>query len=215
LLSETPKVNQLVTIKLGKDQSPDYAYYHSRVEFISHKRLVLAAPIKERQVVPVKPGEIITVNYWVGTKSYCFTSEVLQFTRDNLSTITVAWPCQVKRLYRRQFFRVGADLSLILAPTENKRIYHTKTLDVSGGGVLVKSPVRLQRNEYVEMQITLPKGGVFDTLGRVVRVEEVKSGKETGYLTGIEFAVIDERDRERIIAYVFERQRHLMKKRLT
>lgn len=213
MVNETPKVNQLVAIKLSKDRARADVY-HSRVEFMSQNRLDLAAPISQRQVIPVKAGEIITVNYWVETRAYCFTSEVLAFRRGHIPTITVAWPREIKRLERRSFLRVRADLSLTFAPTEEKRIYHTETLDISGGGVLIKSPVRLQENEYVEMQITLPERGVFNTLGRVVRLEERSSRKGTQYFLGIEFAVIDERDRERIIGYVFERQRYLIRRRL-
>lgn len=209
----TPKANQLVSIVLSKDH-PRAGVYHSRVEFISPKRLILAAPISQWQVIPVKRGEIITVNYWVRTKAYSFTSEVMAFKGGYLPTITVAWPRKIKRLKRRNFMRVRAKLSVTLAPTGEKRIYHTETLDISGGGVLIKSPVRLEENDYVELQITLPERGVFNILGRVVRLEERSGRKGTEYFMGIEFAVIDERDRERIIVYVFERERYLNRRRL-
>ena len=208
----TPKANQLVSIVLSKDH-PRAGVYHSRVEFISPKRLILAAPISQWQVIPVKRGEIITVNYWVRTKAYSFTSEVMAFRRvsaDNYSGLAR----KIKRLKRRNFMRVRAKLSVTLAPTGEKRIYHTETLDISGGGVLIKSPVRLEENDYVELQITLPERGVFNILGRVVRLEERSGRKGTEYFMGIEFAVIDERDRERIIVYVFERERYLNRRRL-
>ncbi|MDR9757543.1 MAG: flagellar brake protein [Thermacetogeniaceae bacterium] len=213
MFKEAPKVKQMVNVVIGKEH-PFAGSYPCMVKEITTKALVITAPMDKWEAVPIKIGEKITVNYWSGTKFYTFKSEVTAVNKGYQQTITVLWPRRIEHLQRRNFLRVQAEIPITFALAEGDDIYHASTLDISGGGVLIKSPVKLQINDQLDMQLTIPDRGVIDTGGKVVRCEESKGCGGQFFLVGVDFTAINERDRERIIAFVFERERYLNKRRL-
>lgn len=213
MFKEAPQVKQMVNVVLD-DGHPFAGSYPCIVKEITAKALVLIAPVDKGEAVPINVGDEITVNYWLGTKLYTFRSEVVAVNQEYQQTITVAWPRKKEHLQRRNFLRVQAEIPVAFALVGGDDIYHASTLNISGGGVLVKSPIQLKVNDELDIQLTIPGKGVIDTVGRVVRCEESKDSGRQFFLVGIDFTVINERDRERIIGYVFERERYLNKRRL-
>lgn len=213
MVLEIPKVKQLVEVVLG-DNHPYSGYYPCIVKKKTARELFMTAPVKMQKVIPIKVGESVTVYYWVGTKAYSFKSIVTAVQFRLHPSIGVALPREIKQLKRRKYFRVQANISVTYTMVRDGSIYHTHTLDISGGGVSIKSPIQLPKNEYLEMQLTIPQRGVVNIQGKVVRCEKKTGVKEQYFLVGVDFAVINERDRDRIISYLFERQRYLLKNRL-
>ncbi|MDH7576742.1 MAG: PilZ domain-containing protein [Bacillota bacterium] len=224
MIKEELRINQRVEILL-QNSAYDSNYagsYPSRVEEILSDKIFFAAPIKKGIPIPLRKGDPITVNYWGQTAGYSFTTKVIEtrFKRV-LPVIIVERPKKVTRIQRRNFLRIPAVLPLTFSILEGPErvsrpeIFHTETVDLSGGGAMIKTPVKLSKDEYLEMELTLPRKGTINIVGRVVRTQETKKGS-TGliYLTGIDFEVIDESDRDKIIAFVFERQRELRRKGL-
>lgn len=112
---------------------------------------------------------------------------------------------EVDVLQRRDFARVDAVLTVRVRPAGKPAPPDapagTNTLDLSGGGVLISDPYRLELGERVALELGLPDGGppvVFG--GRIVR----QDGPER---KGVEIEEIADADRERIVRYVFARQR--------
>ena len=213
MFKEAPQVKQMVNVVLD-DGHPFAGSYPCIVKEITAKALVLIAPVDKGEAVPINVGDKITVNYLSGTKLCTFKSEVIAVNKEYQQTITVAWPRKKEHLQRRNFLRVQAEIPVTFALVGGDGIYHAKSLDISGGGVLIKSPIQLKINDQLDIQLTIPGKGVIDTVGRVVRCEESKDSGRQFFLVGIDFTVINERDRERIIGYVFERERYLNKRRL-
>jgi c-di-GMP-binding flagellar brake protein YcgR len=215
---EKLKINQKVEIQI-----PDGSYkgsYSSRVEEIHPDgSIVLAAPFKRGVLIPLRKGDTVVVNFWGQTAGYSFTTTVLETNYQNVPMITVLAPSTLKKIQRRNFVRVAAWIPLafsILKDTEDfaeKKIFRTETVDISGGGVLIKSPLKLSEGDRLEMEIQLPKRGPVSARGQVVRVEEKKEQPPV-YLVGVAFTEITETDRTKIIRFVFERQREMRQKGL-
>lgn len=213
MLKEAPQLNQMVNVVLD-DEHPFAGSYPCMVKEITAKALVITAPMDKREAVPLKIGEKVTVSYTLGTKFYTFPSEVIAVNKGHQQTITLSWPRKIEHIQRRNFLRVKAEIPVTFALDGGVDIYHASTLDISGGGALIKSPVQLQINDKLDMQLTIPDRGVIDTEGRVVRCEVSKGPGGQFFMVGVDFTVINERDRERIIGYVFERERYFNKRRL-
>jgi hypothetical protein len=103
-------------------------------------------------------------------------------------------------IQRREHARVQADLPLHLITEDGERLV-AQTVNVSGGGVMVRGVTQLDVGERVHVVLWLDDGArPLETPARVVR--EVQPG-----VVGVLFDLIDEPTRERLIHYVFDRER--------
>ncbi|MDX6703663.1 MAG: hypothetical protein QOF26_3889 [Baekduia sp.] len=79
------------------------------------------------------------------------------------------------------------------------------TRNVSAGGVLVAGAEALEAGDKLRLRFELDSADdLIDLLARVVRADD------TWGLRGLRLEQIDERERERIVRYVFARQRHAL-----
>jgi hypothetical protein len=106
-------------------------------------------------------------------------------------------------IQRRDHARVQADLpvTVIRESEEGERIT-ARTVNVSGGGVMVRGVAEVEVGERVSVVLWLDDEGKrpLETPARVVR--DIEPG-----VVGLLFDLIDEPARERLIHYVFERER--------
>ncbi len=212
------KINQRVKIEL---EHPLYGgTYSSRVEEILPGRIVLAAPLRGAEVVPLRPGDRVTVSYWSPAGAYTFKARVSGVSPGGVPLLFLEEPEEVQRVQRRSFLRVPAALPVTFSILEDieqlpaPEVHQGETVDISGGGVLLRSPVPLREGDYLELEVTVPKRGTLGVVGRVVRVQEKKGAKGPEFYAGVDFVVIAEADRDKIVGFVFERQREMRRKGL-
>lgn len=109
---------------------------------------------------------------------------------------------EVVLVQRRDYVRVDAviPVACVRAPRAPRRA-RTKTSNLSGGGFLLVEGCGLQLDHIAEFVLELGDGlGPVPVTGRVVRQTD------TGGL-GIQIEQISRRDRERIVHWVFDRER--------
>lgn len=121
---------------------------------------------------------------------------------------------RVERLERLVITLAGAS-GLVLPDAEGWIDAETATL--SGGGVLVASPLLLPEGAAIELEFELPPphSSRLRALGRVVnRPQEEEAGSEPpNHFLGISFIAIPEADRELVIRHTFSVQRALLRDR--
>jgi hypothetical protein len=104
-------------------------------------------------------------------------------------------------IQRRRFVRISAVRPVAVALPDDAGEIHTSSVDVSGDGMLLAGPDTLQVGDEVRFRFrTEPDADPIEGVGRVVRV--VENGHRA-----IEFESITPRDRQRLIRFVFERER--------
>ena len=102
-------------------------------------------------------------------------------------------------IQRRQFVRIDTTTAVTLTRADG-RTEQTHTVNLSGAGLLLGGPADLQMDERVKLDIEVGEDEpVVHAGGRVVR--DTAAGK------GVRIEMIEEGDRERLIHFVFERQR--------
>ena len=110
---------------------------------------------------------------------------------------------------RREFVRVTAAKRIILEDEEGKVLANALTVDISGGGLLV----RLRRNaelpsdESIYFVLYLGVNDYDDQVSGTVRVIRHKEDSQVA----LAFEHISRQDQERLIRFVFERQRVALK----
>jgi len=101
-------------------------------------------------------------------------------------------------------------ISLLDEKGEKQKMLQKKTIKVNIGGMGLRFPAEEQfkKGDILELKMGFPLVPPVNilALGEVVRTEK-EQGEEQLFQTAIKFAVIDEEDRERIIRYIFQRQR--------
>jgi hypothetical protein len=103
-------------------------------------------------------------------------------------------------IQRRQFVRIDTTTTVTLTRADGST-HKTFTLNLSGAGLLLGGPEDLDMDEAVKVDIDVgAEEPPIHARGRVVRVTQ------DGH-RGIRIEMIEEGDRERLIHFVFERQR--------
>jgi hypothetical protein len=110
---------------------------------------------------------------------------------------------------RREFVRVTAAKRIILEDEEGELLAKALTIDISGGGLLVKLPrsAELPSDESIYFVLYLGVDEYEDQVSGTVRVVRHKEDHQVA----LSFEHISRRDQERLIRFVFERQRVALK----
>jgi c-di-GMP-binding flagellar brake protein YcgR len=106
----------------------------------------------------------------------------------------------VEMRQRRQFLRVNVPQPVVVSPFTRPPAF-THSIDIGGGGMLLRGPAALALDERVGFQLHLePDTDPVEGLARVVRVTEAQG-------RAVMFEHIEQRERERLIHFLFARQR--------
>jgi c-di-GMP-binding flagellar brake protein YcgR len=210
------KVNQPVEIELpevGKVR------YRSRVEGIFSNKITLAAPLQQGQIVDLSPGTKVKVSYADQLAVYSFISRVISLNRPSPPTVTLGEPYDFQRTQRRNFVRVEANLSIVFAQVDENYepvggTCSGTTVDLSGGGLMFICNVELKCGDILDTTVYISDKDSAKALGRVVRFVENRPKAKQKYSVGLEFTVIEESERDKIIKFIFNRQRELRQKGL-
>lgn len=111
-------------------------------------------------------------------------------------------------------FQIEEKLDRILEKLEGqepgvREITVFDTLDISGSGISLTLSENLDNGSMMRLSIVLPGylHGRLETLGRVVRSEEIRDDDGVYYQTGIEFVDLSDEEKERLVQYTFSQQR--------
>jgi hypothetical protein len=102
---------------------------------------------------------------------------------------------------RRNFVRVRAPRPILIDTGPDGPPIDSFALDLSGGGLLLAGPDYLEEGQRMTISLRLERDGTtIVTSGRVVRVDD--DGRR-----GVTFDEISDEDRERLIHFIFDRER--------
>ncbi|MFW6249430.1 MAG: flagellar brake protein [Bacteroidota bacterium] len=103
-------------------------------------------------------------------------------------------------------FRLVKSLNESLKPLYNK-ICEGRISDISGGGISFLFDKALNPGDKVMLTIPIPDGTITGVSARILRISLVEGKTSVQYKHHAQFMAIDTRDREKIIRFVFEKQR--------
>lgn len=189
----------------------------------------IAAPIKEGVLYPVHRETNLDVFFLKkeGARKnyslYHFMAQVVdRFNNDNVEQLMIKLKGDIKRIQRRNFFRfeytlpVGYKVINTLNPMEyeNNRYIKTITKDLSGGGISIRLMEEIKEGKLLECVLELGKSKNIVFIGKALRLSKYDINEKFKYEVGIKFIKIEDRDRERLIKFIFDKQRILRKKGL-
>lgn len=218
-----PRLNQRLEVAVGERGS---AQYFSRLVEETAETLRISVPEMEGHSLPLREGEQLRLWYTQSGGYWCLRSNVRHvYHKGEETLVEIERQGEVHRAQRRNHVRV--DVSLLLhavveqhageqeggsARLTGQRISGV-TRNVSGGGVSFRTSEQLVTKDRIALTFYLPEhGGDITSKGRVVHVTEDPE-REGQYIVACVFERMAITDRERIIRFLFFRQRELAGRR--
>lgn len=203
-----------LAVELNVSEGEYKGKYRTRIEEVGESILVVGAPFKEREVVPLREGTKVTLTFWDESAAYSFEGKILQRIAVPIPMLVLELPRSVAKVQRRNFVRVPALYPLSFRSVTKEGLSDTQQgtlLDLSGGGMRFLTKNHLESNALLFVQLSLPKGDL-QTPVRVCRAVKIEDSNR--YTVSVEFHDISERGRDQIISCVFDIQRIMRKKGL-
>jgi hypothetical protein len=200
----TAKVIRLnVGGKEGKLTTPVGSHIPVRVFERGGDFLMLVLMLDDGEALGYEALEPLVLEYVSARGVVRFEGQAVLQERD-LVRFEVSAAAEVTQ--RREFVRVPALQAVVLGDDVGSVRIDGKAIDLSGGGMLLGGADRLQLDSVVRFRISLGAGAnEIEGRARVVRADD--EGRRA-----LVFEQIDEDDRQRLIHFVFERQREALAK---
>lgn len=209
-----PKINQKVSLRIISGAWE--GLYSTYVEGLDSQVLTVAVPMYGGGNLLLPKDEEILVEFIDGGDRLAFPTRVLGHLNQVVPLLALAAPApgSVRIHQQREFVRLNANLSvsyaLLLPETAEKEkgaqklLLRGRTMDVSGSGAQIVTPEAYPTGSRLELLLHL-QGGDVPIEAVVVRVAQQPNPKE--YWLGVRFVKMEERDRERIVRFIFSEQR--------
>jgi hypothetical protein len=200
----TAEVIRLVTGgKEGRLTTPDGEPMPVRVYDRQPDVLTLVLLLDDGRQLESAPPEPLSLEYVSPRGLVRFQGRAVLEGRDLVSFQVASQP---EVLQRRDFVRIGAVQPVVLAARDGHTPVQTHALDISGGGMLLSGPTWLELDSLVRFSLHLDAGDPpVEGMAKVVR-----AGDESR--RALVFEQISAADRQRLIHFVFERQRAALAK---
>jgi hypothetical protein len=168
------------------------------VERVDGNAVVVALAVGDDRVKRLGGAEV-AIEHATGRGINRFAG-ILELDGRRPELLTVVLEGDAERIQRREWARVDATLKVIVKGVDEPVGGETVTLNISGGGILVKDPWRMPLGIDVRFELEVEAGEApIKALGRVVR-EPAQDQK------GIRIESIAREDGERLVRLVRERE---------
>lgn len=179
----------------------------------------ILAPIHQGRIYPVLHGTRMKVIFERNGNLFQFMAVAAGRRLSGSIFLLIIQPeTGEARIQRRTFFRFNCLQNIKYRIFEHKDTrkedrgpYNESiTKDISGGGLCLLSNEKPSKGWYIEGVVNV--GSEVRFCGRIVRVNPLNDKGKFKYEIGIEFNVISDMDREKVISFIFDSQRKLLKK---
>lgn len=136
-----------------------------------------------------------------------YETEVLQGPQGPGDGVVLKRPDAVQQLRHRTRWRVRADFEVKVKDHVHPRVHQAPVLNISAGGMLIRTVADLKMGDGVDLAFEAPGGGPVRTVGEVVHVELLEDSGAHSRLVGIRFVSLDALDQQMLTHYVWRRLR--------
>ncbi len=192
--------------------------YPSQVlDILDDDILEIRGPLHKNDFVFVSRKEKIRIIFVVKDKGkYQFDAEILNINYEGVYSLKIRRISDITKHQLRKYFRFEVSIPVkkyftIIEDNEEKILEENcRTKDISGGGMKLYTNYQHNVGDIITCEFEVDKH-LITTKAKVVRVEEVDTF-EFDFALGVEFKDIEERNRDRIIKFIFTKQRELIEK---
>jgi|UPI0006B67DCD c-di-GMP-binding flagellar brake protein YcgR len=206
---------ELIRIGFKEDQS-----YPSQVlDILGKDRFVISGPIYKNQLAMIHKNQNIKVSYIVENKGrYAFDAKVLRKESSDIYKLEIQKTSNIRRYQQRKYYRLSISLPVTKSSDvkgegdEEILVENCRTKDISGSGLRLYSNFKHNPGDIIRCKFKI-QDHLIDVKGKVIRVDKVDTF-DYSYSLGINFLELDENDRDKIIKFIFLKERLLREKGL-
>lgn len=209
-------VNQLIEISLD-EEGTELKNLASRIEEVTDKYLYISIPTRKGQLLPFRVKQKIIIDVHNKGRSFQFDTIIENRKFYPIPILVVLKPESLNEIQRRHWVRVPVTLRLrFCQQTEEKYkiINLGTTVDISGGGICFLTNDPIEAGQVLDMEINLPDRDPVICQVMVLRLQIPDNRKLKTTKVFSEYIDITESQRDRIVSFVLEKQRELIKKGL-
>ena len=180
----------------------------------------ISAPIHEAKVYPVR------VNSYIEAYLFCKASQIYRVVGyvtdrliiDDIALLDLRVTEKPEKIQRRQYYRfdcrvpVGFNSPSADEPGKYEKI-NGHTIDLSGGGLSAITDKMLTADSVITGSLLLDDYEL-EFKGKVNRCRREIINEELNYISSISFIDIEYKEREKIVGFIFNQQRELLRKGL-
>jgi c-di-GMP-binding flagellar brake protein YcgR len=169
-----------------------------------HEHIDIGLPTLIEQECPLIKGHLVKIKITALDGVYSFQEKVLERKE---GFFAVGRPAQLELLQRREYARVSTGVPVVFQVKGEPSVCKGYTINLSGGGTLMRSDSEINVSDQLELQFILPGGVLGNSIfGEVKRrmVIHLPTGEGRSYLYGVSFVQISDDERETILTYLSE-----------
>jgi c-di-GMP-binding flagellar brake protein YcgR len=180
-------------------------FYSSRIEEIGDKMIIAMPTEKGVPIIPIS-GDLVVGKIITDNVPYKFTCKFIKPDKQEIPVLILSLPENIQKVQYRDFVRINCSIpvEIIYNDGQEDKITKTSTRNISGGGIEVILKDKIELGREVDIKITLPTVSI-ETKGKVVRTI-LSDKKDDIFWSGVQFTQINEKDRQKIIQYIFQQQ---------
>lgn len=189
---------------------------------INDEKLIITAPIFEAKVYPVRVGSKIEAYIYRKNYIYKLVGEIIdRMVVDNIPLLEMFITGKITKAQRRQFFRWQCNIPVTFTTEQHgehegipDNYINGATKDLSGGGFLAKVDQFVDKDAILKGLLKLSGITEVNFSGKVIKSTRITVDGKESFILNVAFTDIGFAEREKIVAYIFNQQRNLLKKGL-
>lgn len=203
-----------------------YTYVSQLLDIDGDDSIVIAAPIYEGKLIFVPNNAKIAVMFQVPKFGLLAFDCILESkdTIANISVFNLKRSGEFYKIQRRNHYRLDAMLdnyyakinensSSKIKSVEDISYIKTYTKDISGSGLCFIGQDELAEGVHLVIKLELPDGNVIEGRCIVVRCSEVLLGNTKKYNIAVKFTAISKINEEKLIQYIFLKQKEILRQK--
>lgn len=215
------KVGENVYLDIFDTQTKKVSKYQSKVIGYDKSKLFIDFPIEinTRKTAVLQDGTDVTVSYLGDDQTpRAFQSEILGKARKNIPALVLEIPEEenIERIQRRKYVRIKIAIDIAIhCPHKSFSPLTTVSQDISGGGVsiITSNNGKLFDAKNVKLWFVLPSSDssyvYISSDAKIIRTKQVEGNR---YVVSFKFTSVDNRTKQKIIQFCFEKQRESRQK---
>ena len=206
-------VGDKIDIEIENLSNPDDSkVLYSQVLELGKKSFYISVPMTKGHEYPLKLNQKMNVIYFNDKGIFIFRAECIGKAKvENLDAFEIIRLTEPKKKQRREFFRLKYMIKVTIKSLEKDTEANALTLDLSGGGLKLLTDRSFYPGEKIECTLFM-EDETITVASVVVRMHRRTEDKR--FEVGIKFDDIGEQNRNKLVAFIFQRQGELRKKGL-
>lgn len=188
--------------------------YNSYVEQAGEDALLVTVPVSKGRLVKLPLNAECGFDFYARDGLYRTRGTILEYLHCNEVCFMKIQVGDYEYIQRRDLYRVDADFDMKFTRPTSKGVrspaYRGTCKDISGGGMQLISSADLMESEVVSFRLPL-RDKLVTVKGQVLNVRPVGKGSgRPAYIYRIKFVSLTMGVQDKIIQYVFDRQREFI-----